>query len=359
MAMTLEVAARRRLGDFHVHVRFASPPGITVLFGHSGAGKTSIINMISGLLKPESGRIVVGGRVLFDDEQGINLPPRQRRIGYIFQEDRLFPHLTIRHNLLYGRRFRPPAARFVAFEPVVELLGIEHLLVQRPATLSGGERQRVAIGRALLTSPELLLMDEPLSSLDAPRKQEILPYIERLRDEFRLPIVYVSHAFDEVVRLADQVVLLAHGRVAASGSLTEVTGSLAAGTGLAAEQVGTVVMAAIARHDEVSGLTHLICAAGELVVPRLVQPTGTPVRVHIRALDVSIAVEEPRGLSIQNVLPARIAEIHKADGAYTKLRLDAAGVSLIAHVTHKAERDLELVPGRSVFALIKGVAVRN
>lgn len=355
--MTLEVAVKGRRGHFNVEAAFASEPGITALFGHSGAGKSSVINMISGLLKPEGGRIVVNGYVLFDHARRINVPPRKRRIGYVFQEARLFPHLKVRRNLLYGHRLTPTSERFVDFADIVDLLGISHLLEQRPPTLSGGERQRVAIGRALLTSPRLLLMDEPLASLDAARKNEILPYIERLRDQFRIPIIYVSHSFEEVMRLADRMVVMAEGQVAAEGTLSEVTGNLEVGSVVGLTHAGTVITAWVTGHNDPDGLTHLQCAAGELVIPRLARAEGEAVRIHVHALDVSVAVKRPQGLSIQNVLPARIVEIGCATGAYVRLRLDAAGLPIIAYVTHKAARELGLAVGCSVFALIKSMAI--
>ena len=212
----LEVDVAGRVGSFAVDVGFASEGGVTALFGHSGAGKTTVINMIGGLVRPRRGRIVVDGRVLFDAERRIDLPPHRRRLGHVFQEGRLLPHLSVRHNLLYGRWFSSARADARRFEEVVELLGVEALLARRPRSLSGGERQRVAIGRALLSAPSALLMDEPLASLDAPRKAEILPYLERLRDHARLPIVYVSHAIDEVAQLARIMVLMSEGRVVAS-----------------------------------------------------------------------------------------------------------------------------------------------
>lgn len=355
--MTVEVDVKRRLGTFEIEARFVSPPGITALFGRSGAGKSSVINMISGLTKPHAGRIAVDGRVLFDHERRIAVPPRKRRIGYIFQQARLFPHLKVRRNLLYGLRFTPPAERFVEFDRIVELLGIGALLEKRPPMLSGGERQRVAIGRALLASPRLLLMDEPLASLDGPRKDEILPYIERLRDQFQLPIIYVSHVFEEVMRLADHLVIMADGRVAAAGTLTQVTASLEAGSVMGLDQAGTVVTASIESHDDTDGLTRLRCAGCELIVPRLALAAGRAVRVHIHARDVTIAVQRPHGLSIQNVLPVRIAQIGVQSGPWVELQLDAGGLPIIAYVTNKAARELELDLGRSVFALIKSVAI--
>ena len=211
----LEVDIRHRLGAFELAVSFAADGGVTALWGPSGAGKTSIVNIIAGLIEPDHGRVVLDGTVLVDRARGVFVKPSKRRIGYVFQDGRLFPHLTVRRNLLYGRFFAPKGERFIPFEDVVALLGLESLLDRLPALLSGGERQRAAIGRALLTSPCLLLMDEPLASLDEARRQEILPYIERLRDEAKIPIVYVSHRRDEVERLASTVVRLENGRVTA------------------------------------------------------------------------------------------------------------------------------------------------
>lgn len=222
----LHIDVACRLSDFTLEARFTADAGITILFGPSGAGKSSIVNMIAGLLKPERGRIVVNGRVLFDGEAGIDLPAHRRRIGYVFQEGRLFPHLSVRQNLLFGRWFSPRGERYMDIRQVVEMLGIEGLLDRRPRDLSGGEKQRVAIGRALLASPRVLLMDEPLASLDPGRKGEILPFIERLRRTADIPIVYVSHSVEEVRRLADTLVLLAGGRVIAAGSAADLIGRL-------------------------------------------------------------------------------------------------------------------------------------
>src|ERR671931_1108660 len=211
----LEVDIEHRLAEFELDIHFRSGRGLTALFGRSGAGKTSVVNAIAGLIRPQRGRIVVDGSVLVDTEKGLFAPTHRRRVGYVFQEGRLFPHLTVRHNLLFGRRFAPDTARSIGFDDVVELLGIGPLLDRRPGRLSGGEKQRVAIGRALLARPRLLLMDEPLASLDARRKDEILPYLERLRDQASVPIVYVSHSVAEVTRLATTIVLISDGRVRA------------------------------------------------------------------------------------------------------------------------------------------------
>src|SRR5256886_3586772 len=220
----LSVAVEHRLGDFRLHAAFDSAGGLTALFGRSGSGKTSLVNAIAGLIRPGRGRIVVDGAVLTDTTAGVSVPAHRRRIGYVFQEGRLFPHLTVRQNLLYGRWFAPAAERGGRLDDIVALLGIEALLGRRPALLSGGEKQRVAIGRALLANPRLLLMDEPLASLDEARKSEILPYIERLRDESGVPIVYVSHQVGEVARLATTMVVLTEGRVAAVGPAAAIMG---------------------------------------------------------------------------------------------------------------------------------------
>jgi molybdate transport system ATP-binding protein len=211
--MTFDIDVERKLGDFTIAAAFQAGPGLTALFGPSGAGKTSILNMIAGVLHPARGRIAVDGQVLFDSEAGVDLKPNHRRVGYIFQDARLFPHLSVYNNLLYGYRRTDEAQRYAEPDHIVELLGIAHLLARRPGSLSGGEQQRVAIGRAILSSPRLLLMDEPLASLDEARKQEILPYVERLRDELKIPVLYVTHSKPEVDRLAGAVIAIAHGRI--------------------------------------------------------------------------------------------------------------------------------------------------
>ncbi|MBM3602084.1 MAG: molybdenum ABC transporter ATP-binding protein [Alphaproteobacteria bacterium] len=354
--MTLEVAIRHRLGGFALDATFVSPDSLTALFGRSGAGKTSLINVIAGLIRPDFGRIVIDGQVLVDTERGVDVPRHRRRIGYVFQEGRLFPHLSVRHNLGYGRWFTPVGERYASFDAVVDLLGIAGLLDRRPHLLSGGERQRVAIGRALLASPKLLLMDEPLASLDEGRKQEILPYIERLRDELKLPIVYVSHAHAEVTRLTATLVVLSDGKVAAVGSVGEVMGRLDLFPLTGRYEAGAVLEARVAGHDGAFGLTILDSAAGALRVPKVDLPLGTPVRVRIRARDVMLATKRPEGLSALNVLGGRIAELSRAEGPIVEARLDLNGQALLARITRKSVSDLGIGPGSPVFAVIKSIA---
>jgi len=358
----LEVDLAGRVGSFALEVGFASDGGVTALFGHSGAGKTTVVGMIGGLVRPQRGRVVVGGRVLFDAARGIDLPPHRRRLGHVFQEGRLFPHLSVRRNLLYGRWFAGAPRDPRRFAEVVELLGLGRLLERRPRTLSGGERQRVAIGRALLCEPAALLMDEPLASLDPARKAEILPYLERLRDQARLPIVYVSHAIDEVARLARTMVLMSEGRVAAVGGVADIMARLDLRPLTGRFEAGVVVEGRIASHDDAYQLTAVALGDQQLTVPRLAAAPGTPVRLRIRARDVALALRPPQETSIQNVLRGRVVEFGWQDGPFVEVNVaigdDAAGrTRLTAHLTRRAADTLQLAAGHEVFALIKTIAL--
>jgi molybdate transport system ATP-binding protein len=333
--MSLAVDITHRFGSFLLEAGFVSDGRLTAFFGRSGSGKTTLVNIIAGVVRPDRGRIVLDDRPLVDTERRIFIPKHRRRVGYVFQEGRLFPHLTVRQNLVFGRWFTPKAEREISFDHVLDLLGIGHLLDRRPGALSGGEKQRVAIGRALLTSPRLLLLDEPLASLDETRKEDILPFIERLRDDAQVPIVYVSHSLAEVTRLATTVVAIQDGRIVAVGAPTDVLGRTDLIASPAAE-AGALIEAAVAAHDPSFGLTTLRSAAGELQAPRLDLPLGTPVRVRIRARDVMIATARPDGLSALNVLPGRV------------VALDGAGEGSV---------EVALAPGREVYAVIKSVAL--
>ena len=352
----LSVALTHRLGAFVLDAAFDSGAGLTALFGRSGAGKTTLINMVAGLIRPDHGRILVDGEALTDTDRGVFVPPPRRRIGYVFQEGRLFPHLTVRQNLLYGRWFAAKSARGGDVDQIVELLGIAALLGRRPANLSGGEKQRVAIGRALLARPRLLVMDEPLASLDEARKAEILPYIERLRDEAGVPIVYVSHQVGEVARLATTLVVLSEGRVAAVGPAAAIMGRIDLFPLTGRAEAGAILATRVAGHDSAFGLTVLRAAAGDLRVPALDLPVGAALRVRIRARDVMIALTPPAGLSALNVLPGTVAEIGHAEGPIVELRLDCAGEALVARLTRRSVETLGLQPGRPVYAVIKGIA---
>ena len=361
--MTLEIDVAHDFGGFALQARFSCAPGLTALFGRSGSGKTTLVNTIAGLLRPQRARIGINGRRLADTDRGIWVPPHRRRVGYVFQDARLFPHLTVRSNLLYGRFFaRIASGRHddIAFDHVVDLLGIAPLLQRRPATLSGGEKQRVAIGRALLARPELLLMDEPLAALDGARKEEILPYLERLRDELRLPIVYVSHAIPEVTRLADTVVALSDGRVQAVGSVEELTGRLDLFPLTGRYEAGAVLSATLIRHEDAWGLSLLRTQAGEILVPRLEgRAPGSVLRIRIRARDVTLALSPPAETSALNILRGIVAELKpsREGGPQVEVKLDCQGDTLLARVTRLSAERLALRPGQPVFAMIKTVAL--
>ena len=354
----LEVDVEHRFADFTLDVHFRAGRGVTALFGRSGAGKTSIVNAIAGLLHPRKGRIVIEGSVLLDTERDVCVPPHRRRVGYVFQEGRLFPHLTVRQNLMFGRWFSPARERRATnLDDVVNLLDLSALLDRGPGRLSGGEKQRVAIGRALLASPRLLLMDEPLASLDARRKDEILPYLERLRDEARIAIVYVSHSVAEVTRLATTIVLISAGRVHAVGPVREVMGRAENYPLTGRFEAGAVLAVRIAEHDLRWNLTQLIAEFGNLTVPRLDAPVGTALRVRIRARDVILARARPTGISALNVLAAKVERMVPIEEGALEVQLRLGHERLLARVTRRSGEALALVPGLEVFALIKTVAI--
>jgi molybdate transport system ATP-binding protein len=355
--MSLEVDVAHRFGSFTLEARFVSEGRLTAFFGRSGSGKTSLVNMIAGVVRPDRGRIVLDHTPLVDTERGLFVPKYRRRVGYVFQEGRLFPHLTVRQNLLFGRWFTPKRERQISLDQVLDLLGVGHLLDRRSGALSGGEKQRVAIGRALLTSPRLLLLDEPLASLDETRKDEILPFIERLRDEAQVPIVYVSHSLPEVARLATTVVVLLNGRVVAVGPPTEVLGRADLIAPNAVAEAGVLIEATVAGHDRSFGLTVLQSRAGTFQAPHLDLPVGTPVRLRIRARDVMIATTRPDGLSALNVLPGVVRTLDRTAEGLVEVGLDCGGARLAARLTRKSINMLRLEPGRQVYAVIKSVAL--
>jgi molybdate transport system ATP-binding protein len=355
--MTLEVDISHQFATFEVRVRFAAPGGITALFGPSGAGKTTIINAVAGLLTPRSGRIAVNGETLFDTANGINIPTHQRRVGYVFQDARLFPHLTVRQNLTFGRRFSSASRPVATFERIVDLLGIVALLDRRPATLSGGERQRVAIGRALLANPRILLMDEPLAALDEDRKAEILPYLERLRDNFDVPVLYVSHAVAEVARLATTIVVINEGRVVRQGAAAEVLADPDAFPMMGRQEAGSILTARVARRDAGDGLSELSFSGGVLTTPQIDAPEGTRLRVRIRARDIILATQAPDETSALNILPAAVRQIGNQTGAIVDIQVRAGDDDLLARITRRSLNRLGLSVGDPCFAILKSIAV--
>ena len=357
----LAIAFRHDVPGFTAAIDLAAPtPGTLALFGPSGCGKSTLAAVVAGLLRPDSGRVVLDGTVLFDSAAGVCLPPERRRVGMVFQTPNLFPHLTVAGNLRYGQRRAGgggPGGNDTGFDDVVALLGLESLLARRPRTLSGGERQRVAIGRALLSQPRLLVMDEPLSSLDGPRKDEILPYLARLKQALRLPILYITHDLAEVARLADWLALMEAGRVRAVGPLDEIAvrGDLPLAL---RDDAGAMFAARVQEHDAARQLTTLAAGAARLLVPLLAAAPGTMVRLRVPAREVILATDAPRGISVHNVLATTIRTITEdPPRRATLVAVDAGGAALLARVTPDAVARLGLVPGAAVLALVKSMAI--
>jgi len=355
--VSLDVHIRHDRGDFVLDAAFAvDEPGVTALFGPSGAGKSTLVHAIAGLLRPDAGHVRLDGESLFDGATGRFVPARRRAIGYVFQDGRLFPHLNVRDNLLFGaRRTRRRGA--IDLDGVVELLALAPLLARRPRALSGGERQRVALGRALLAAPRLLLLDEPLSALDAGLKAEILPFLAAVRDEARVPMVYVSHAIEEVSRLADTLVLMEAGGVRAAGPLGEMLARLDLLAATGEVDAGAVIETTVRAHDLADGLSELVFTGGVMVVTAVAAPVGARVRVRVRARDVILARTPPGPTSVNNVFAARIEAVRARADGHADIRLDLGGTALVARITRRSLRRLELREGEAVIALVKTAAV--
>ena len=353
-----EVRLRHRFGTgFTLDAGFTAPAeGVTAIFGASGCGKSTVLLAIAGLLRPDEGRVALDGTVLLDTAAGIALPPEARRCATVFQDSRLFPHMSVANNLRYGLRRAPLGAEGPGFEEVVALLGLGHLLGRRPPGLSGGERQRVALGRALLARPRLLLMDEPLAALDAPRRAEVLPFLSRLCAAARLPILYVTHALEEVDALASRLVLLDDGRTLVEGGVEE----LSARTDLplaARRDAGALLAGTVVAHDAASGLTRLGFEGGAFLVTLRAEPPGTAIRIRLRARDVAVALAPPEGLSTRNILPATLAAIAPAPTPHEAfLRLMLGPTPVLARVTRDSVARLGLRPGMPLWAVIKAVS---
>jgi molybdate transport system ATP-binding protein len=355
----LDVAVRKRRGAFTLDAAFTVPEaGVVALFGPSGCGKTTLVDIVAGLVEPDAGHVRLGGEALVDTAAGIRVPAERRGIGYVFQDSRLFPHRDVAWNLRYGMARAKGRGATAAFDDVVTLLGLAPLLARRPNGLSGGERQRVAIGRALLARPRLLLLDEPLASLDAARRDEVLPFLDGLRGRFSVPIVYVTHRFDEVLRLATQLVLLDRGRVAASGDLAAVSRSPAL-RGLAGpDAVGAVLDGEIVAREEEAGFARLQVGTATLRVLSD-DPVGSCLRVQLLARDLILALEEPRGISVRNSMAATVVSISPDDAHADLVELDIGGPRVVARVTRAATRSLGLRPALPLHVLVKSVSVRG
>jgi molybdate transport system ATP-binding protein len=346
--------------DFSIDASFDAPtPGITALFGKSGAGKSTLMHMLAGLVRPAGGAITLDGQVLFDSTRGIDQRPEDRRLACVFQDLRLFPHLDVRANLQYGLRRARGGAAAIAFDRIVVLLELQPLQHRRCWQLSGGERQRVALGRALLAQPRLLLLDEPLSAFDAPRRAEVLPYLERLRDELALPMVLITHQFEDVVRLATHVVLIDRGRVLAQGELPALSLGVELRGMLGADASGAVVEGRVESVDAASGLARVAVGGGQLLVPGDALHAGNTVRVQLLARDLILATQAPQSLSVRNQLRGTITALAADPPRNMLVHVDAGGVQLLARITEAAAQELQLHAGMPVWVLVKSVSLRG
>jgi molybdate transport system ATP-binding protein len=352
----LEAKFKVAYPEFNLDVELDLPArGVTVVFGPSGSGKTTLLRCLSGLEKAPSGYIKIADQVWQDE--GIFIPIQERKIGLVFQESRLFPHLSIQDNLLYGYQRTQPAERNLQLDEVAQVLNLEALLKRRPEKLSGGERQRVAIGRALLTSPKLLLMDEPLASLDMQLKAEIIPFIKKIENEFKTPIVYVTHSMNEVLQLVDTMVILKSGKIENIGSVEEVFSDVRSRESLSDDQLGAVLETLVLEHDEGFGLTKLDFMGQILHVPRQNIPVGQSLRVHIHSRDVSLSTASSEGAtSVLNILRAKVEKVGVIDlkGYSVDIELDA-GRPILATITRKSLDNLNLQPGQPVYVHIKAI----
>jgi molybdate transport system ATP-binding protein len=355
----LTAAVKLRRGAFTLQAQIDAPtPGIVALFGRSGSGKSSLVNAIAGLLRADEGRVCLDDRLLLDTRQGVNVPAERRRMGYVFQDARLFPHLSVAGNLRYGER-RAAAAPFIDLKTVCGLLGLEALLERRTQQLSGGERQRVAIGRALLSQPQLLLLDEPLASIDAARREEVLPYLETLRDQLSIPMIYVSHDFDEVWRLATHLVLIDDGHTVAQGGIAEMSLHPGVRAIIGADSVGAVIDGTALGTDADSGLMRVQVGGGELRVESLHIGAGKRLRVQLLARDIIVATREPQQLSVRNALQGIVTQVSGDEAGSDMIFIDIGGALIMSRITRAASRDLALAPGMAVWALVKSVSLRR
>jgi molybdate transport system ATP-binding protein len=359
--MTQAIIAQFKLnyGNFSLDVDLHLPSsGITVLFGHSGSGKTTLLRCIAGLQHSPQGLLTINGTTWQDSDNKLFLPTHKRSLGYVFQEANLFAHLTVLDNLCYGLKRIAQTANTEKFNQVIELLGITHLLERMPERLSGGERQRVAIARALVLNPDILLMDEPLASLDSKRKQEILPFLTRLHNELNIPVLYVTHSQQEVAQLADYLVLLADGKVQAAGLLSETLSRIDLPQAQD-RQAASVWQVTIIEQETAYHLTRVVFAGGELSIPAIDAKLGTALRIQIYARDVSITLEVAKATSILNVLPATITDLIDDEEGQSVVRLQVGSQPLLAHITRKSAQLLALQTGMTVYVQIKGTSILN
>lgn len=354
----IEIAFRHGIGTLDMSVDIRANNAVTAIFGHSGCGKTTLINVVAGLVRPVEGKVVVNDRVFLDTDKGIFLNPERRRVGYVFQDARLFPHMSVLGNLRYGIRPTIRHRTEYALDGTIALLELAPLLNRFPGALSGGEKQRVSIGRALLSGPELLLMDEPLASLDRPHKQEILPFIRRLCRQYTLPVLYVSHSIDEVVQLADSVVTMARGKTTGHGPVEGIFDLPDDSADIANPDASTVFCGRVHAHDDEYHLSTVTCGGGTLIVPRCRHIIGEQVRVRIRARDVTIGIRPPAGASVLNVLTGVLLDTRETRiPGQIDVFVGVNDTKIVSRITRRSYEVLALNPGTRVYLMVKSVAI--
>ena len=352
--MSLRIAIDHHLGGFDLSVAFSAQKGVTALFGPSGSGKTTILKAIAGLLRPNSGQIELAGKPVFNSKKGIDIPVHKRQVGYVFQDGRLFPHFTVKGNLEYASKFAGRGRNLD--HQIVDLFGIGPLLNRRIDGLSGGERQRIAIARALFSNPKILLLDEPMAALDEPRKREIFPYLELLRDEVGLPIIYVSHSLSEVARLASQIATLKNGKMMSYGSTADVMSDPSLVQDLGIRTAGSILKARVYEHFP-DGISKLKTSAGAIFIPSATAPVGAALNLRILARDVTISLSKPKDISALNILPAKVVSIKKGDGPGTIVELSSGEDKILARITSRSAETLDLSLNTPCFAIIKSLSI--
>ena len=356
--MSISIKIDHPLADFDLSVDFSIDGNATsAIFGPSGAGKSTLINILAGLEKPARGHIAINGRIVEDTATKTTIAPQHRKIGYVFQQPHLFPHLTVEKNLLFGWRRTKSRASQAEIQRLIELLGINNLLKRKPRALSGGEKQRVALGRALLTNPDLLLLDEPLAALDHKRRDEILPYIEKIRHEQQIPMLYVSHSIDEVTRIADHVHVINEGKIVANGTISEVFSRVDLYPITGRFEAGAIIDGAITRHRQDEVITEISFGSQFLTVPLMSGEVGESVRVRVRARDIIIAKQRPEQISANNIFKATILDIRQTEDLYADLQLQCDATRLLARITRHSAARLDIAIGSEVYAVIKSVTI--
>ncbi|MFK7876220.1 MAG: molybdenum ABC transporter ATP-binding protein [Paracoccaceae bacterium] len=352
--MGFKLKLRHSFDGFDIDITLSGGPGVTALFGPSGSGKTTVIRALAGTLKAQSGSARLQDRTLFDSATGLHLPCAKRRIGYVFQDGRLFPHLNVAENLSFSAPYRKGPAQKA--DTLIDLLGLKKLLKRRPKTLSGGEIQRVALARALLSNPDMLLMDEPLAALDGPRKDDILPYLDRLKSETQIPILYVTHSVEEMARLADQVALIANGRILIQGPVFDILASAEAIPLIGVREAGSILRVIVENHTQ-DGLSHMRLGTERLELPHVNARPGTHLRLRILAQDIILATQKPQGLSARNILPVTVTHIDQGRGPGVAVTLKIADQTLLARITEKSCSELSLKEKQKIFAIVKSTSV--